>query len=682
MGANMLKLRIIFIIFLMVALVCFLFVYSKPAPAETVWDDLIIINNLPEVETSFHKGKTRLTAIHLYKDGRVKKAARALTWHSSDRSVAQVSQDGQIRLKGKKGMTKITVTDGTFQDNLVINHGKEKVSVIKEKEPKYHLISQLVKSLTLEEKIGQMLMPDFRQWDGKAVTEVKPEIAQIIQKYHLGGIILFKENIQSIEQTLHLTTGFQSNAEKFGLLLSIDQEGGSIDRLNFGTTMPGNMALGAGNDKRLTELVGKAIGKELSLLGINMDFAPVLDINNNPENPVIGLRSFSSDPETVTKMGTALAKGLDEANIVAAAKHFPGHGNTAVDSHIGLPVVRTKLDELKKMELQPFQQLMDKDIDAVMSAHITYPFIETEKFKSAVSGQEITLPATLSHKILTRLVRDEMGYEGVIITDALNMNAIASHFQPVDSAIRAIKAGVDVLLMPVGVEEVANGLYEAVAKGDITEERINQSVTRILTLKLKHGILKEEEAPSYQKKLEAARSGIHSIEHQQLEKLAAKKGITLVKNNGTLPISQNLYKKIIVIGDDSSDVLAASLEKFHSNITAFRLENKSDGFEECKEADLIIISVSNNKKLSEDYIDLGENRDVPVVFISVGTPYAITALPSADSVIAQFGQTKASYQATAEALFGGFNPSGRLPVAIPDKNGHVLYHFREGLSYD
>ncbi len=347
-----------------------------------------------------------------------------------------------------------------------------------------------------------MLMPDFRKWNGENVTEMLPEIEHLVKDYHLGGVILFRENVVTTEQTTRLVNDYQEAAEKFGLLMTIDQEGGIVTRLQSGTDMPGNMALGATRSTDISYNVGKAIGEELSALGINTNFAPVLDVNNNPDNPVIGVRSFGEDPDLVADMGIAYTKGLQSTGVAATAKHFPGHGDTDVDSHLGLPEVPHDKERLKEVELYPFQQAMDAGIDMIMTAHVTFPKIDDTKVISKKTGEEIALPATLSHKVLTELMREEMGFDGVITTDALNMNAITDHFGSVDAVIRAVKAGSDIVLMPVGLEEVRNGLLTAIEEGEITEERIEASVERILTLKLERGIIKQESPQPLDEKLQ------------------------------------------------------------------------------------------------------------------------------------------------------------------------------------
>lgn len=544
--------------------------------------------------------------------------------------------------------------------------------------------------MTMEEKVGQMLMPDYRNWKGKNVTVMNEEIAQQVKDYHLGGVILFAENVVGTEQTARLVNAYQEAAEKYNLLITIDQEGGIVTRLQSGTHMPGNMALGATRSEEVAEKVGKAIGEELHSLGINMNLAPVLDVNNNPDNPVIGVRSYGEDPELVGKMGTAYIKGLQESGTAATAKHFPGHGDTATDSHFSLPVVPHDIDRLKAVELYPFQQAMNAGIDAVMTAHVTFPNVDDSTAISKKDGSVIPVPATLSNKVLTGLMREEMGYNGLIITDAMNMQAIADHFGPVDAAIRTVKAGSDIVLMPVGLDAVANGLYDAVNTGEISIERIEQSVERILTLKLNRGIVKADVEKSIDEKIANALQVVGSPEHKAVEKEAAEKSITLVKNDAVLPLNASAGERIVVVGSNATTI-AAEVQKHQGNVTVINtaIPLTAANLEIAKSAKYIILGTStstvgarapstNIMKLANQLI---EQTEVPVIGVGIRNPYDIMSYPNADAYLAQYGTRPASYEATVNTIFGVNNPTGKLPVTIYNQTGGVLYGFDHGLGY-
>lgn len=343
-------------------------------------------------------------------------------------------------------------------------------------------IEETLADMTLEEKIGQMIMMDFRSHeDGTPMTELSEEAAEEIEGYHLGGVILFAENLDTAEQTKALTEQMQEAAE-LPLLIGIDEEGGIVSRLdksNIPHEQIPSAAMMAG-DTAQAEAAGRTIGSELKELGINVDFAPVADIYTNPENTVIGERAFGTDAQTVSDMASAFAAGLAEEGVLAVAKHFPGHGDTATDSHYGVAMAEQTLEELRAEEFLPFQRLIDEGIPFVMAGHITTP-----------NATDDGLPASLSAQILG-LLRQELGFEGIIITDAMNMGAITEAFSPGESAVMAVEAGVDIILMPANLEEACQGLLEAVSSGEITEERLEESVRRILEVKYEAGLLEEQ----------------------------------------------------------------------------------------------------------------------------------------------------------------------------------------------
>ncbi|MFP5112239.1 beta-N-acetylhexosaminidase [Bacillaceae bacterium C204] len=664
------------------------------ATAASGIEDLMIDLNVPQVTREVEDNKLDLNALHVYEDGRFMLATENLKWESSNKNVASVSENGEVTLSGHNGTTFISVSDGSNSDRISIQfkENQDEIQVEKEKGARYDLIGKAIEHMTMEEKVGQMLMPDFRTWNGKNVTEMNAEIAKLVKDYHLGGVILFRENTVTADQTTKLVSAYQEAAEKYGLLISIDQEGGIVTRLQTGTDMPGNMALGATRSEETAEKVGKAIGEELNALGINMNFGPVLDVNNNPDNPVIGVRSFSENPELVGKLGNAYIKGLHETGTAATAKHFPGHGDTAVDSHIGLPEVQHDIDRLKKVELYPFQQAMDAGIDAIMTAHVTFPKIDDAKAISKKDGTEIAVPATLSHKVLTGLIREDMGFKGVIVTDAMNMGAIADHFGSVDAAIRAVKAGADVLLMPVGIQAVANGLYDSVNAGDISEDRLEQSVERILTLKLNRSIVKAEVEKSLDEKVANALQVVGSPEHKAVEKEAAEKSITLVKNNDVLPLIVSPEDKIVVVGGSSfsMNLLAAEVQKHHPGASYINASGPLNATQlaQVKDAKYIIAGTytSTVSGRANDASQMVMTRQliatgVPVIAVGARNPYDVMSYTDVDAYLVQYGFRPASFEATANTIFGKNNPTGKLPVTIYNHDGSVLYDFDHGLGY-
>ncbi|WP_425590618.1 glycoside hydrolase family 3 N-terminal domain-containing protein [Guptibacillus hwajinpoensis] len=661
---------------------------------------LILMENVPEVSATFDGNTMTLHPLHIYEDGHFMKTDQNLTWKSSNKNVAKVDDEGKVTLTGKRGRTFISVSDGESSDRIAIDYKVNKsnkktsaATIVKQKGKQYNLIENAIAGMTMEEKVGQMLMPDYRNWDGQNVTEMLPEIEAQIKQYHLGGVILFRENVVTTEQTTKLVADYQEASEKYGMLMTIDQEGGIVTRLQSGTDMPGNMALGATRSPELAENVGHAIGEELASLGINTNFAPDMDVNNNPDNPVIGVRSFGEDPELVADLGIAYTKGLQSTGVAATAKHFPGHGDTAVDSHLGLPEVPYDKERLMEVELYPFQKAMEAGIDAIMTAHVTFPKIDDTKVISKKDGTEISLPATLSHKVLTELMRDEMGYEGVITTDAMNMGAIQDHFGSVDAAIRSVKAGTDIVLMPVGLPEVAEGLYEAVKSGDIPEERIEASVERILTLKVNRRIIKSENPIDVEDQIKEALQTVGSDEHKAVEKEAADKSITLVKNEDVLPLHANSDDHVVVVGRSFVSSLGDAVKAQHANTTVIEANASYTLTDEQREtiasADQIIVgtySYSVGTRSPEHPQMLMVNAimnetDAPVIAVGIRNPYDIMAYPNVDSYLTQYGFRTASFEATAATIFGENAPTGKLPITIPGETGGVLYHFGHGLTY-
>ncbi|MEW9671163.1 beta-N-acetylhexosaminidase [Ammoniphilus sp. 3BR4] len=665
-----------------------------------LFSDLIIDQNIPQAELQLEANQVQLSALHRHGGGHFTKAGEGVQWTSSNPAVSEVTSDGRVTFHGQKGKTVIRVTDGLYTDRITLKWDPpENVVAIKEDDERYEVVSYAIQTMTLEEKIGQMLMPDFREYHEESVTAMLPDIEALVKKYHIGGVILFRENVVTTAQTAQLIRDFQKASEKFGLLVSIDQEGGIVTRLQSETQFPGNMALGATRDPELSFRAGKAIGEELKALGINMNFAPVMDINNNPDNPVIGVRSFSENPQMVAELGTAYIRGMQSAGVAATAKHFPGHGDTTVDSHLGLAEVPHSKERLFQMELLPFQEAMKQNIDAIMTAHVTFPNIDPSKAVSELDGSEIAVPATLSPIVLTGLMREQMGYEGVISTDAMDMKAIADHFGPVDAAVRAVKAGADIILMPVGLEDVAEGLYEAVRTGEIREERINESVKRIMALKVKRGIFKEEAPTWIGTQIQQAIHVIGSLEHKALESEIAVRSITLVKNDGVLPLKPKAEQKIVVVGSAAVDDLFQAVQSHHPNTQLVKV--KSSGFmefqpsreewSELKSADLLILGTYTfnvegrqpthaQMKLVKE---LAQTVKGPIIAVGLRNPYDIMAFPDeVDAYLVQYGFRPVSSKATADVIFGEKEPSGQLPVTIPGFDGGVLYPYGHGLTYE
>ena len=344
--------------------------------------------------------------------------------------------------------------------------------------------------MTLREKLGQLIMLDFRCWGKDSSGRYIPlkkmnySIASLMSNYCLGGIALFRENTGSPKQIVELVESLQG-LSKIPLLLGIDQEGGLVTRLQTGTNMPGNMVLGAAGNSELTTDVAAAIGKELSSLGINLNFAPTIDVNSSPFNPIIGVRSFGSSPKLVAKMGKAYLEGLKSSNVLSCIKHFPGHGNTVNDTHLELATVNYSYNELKTIDLKPFKETIEYGVDTVMIAHVIVPALDDSTQISNMDGRMIGTPATLSKKIITGILRNELKFDGLVLTDAMDMKAISDNFGVEYATIKTILAGADMSVMPVRIredrdihkiEKLFTVLEDEYHKNPLFKKRVEESV--------------------------------------------------------------------------------------------------------------------------------------------------------------------------------------------------------------
>ncbi|MDI6706855.1 MAG: beta-N-acetylhexosaminidase [Bacillota bacterium] len=343
-------------------------------------------------------------------------------------------------------------------------------------EDELSLIDKVIGGMTLEDKIGEMLIVGI---DGEIIDD---ETIRMLRTNKPGGIIIYKRNVSSGEQVGRLIKELQEYSLEYkdiGLFIGIDHEGGRVNRLPAEYNYPSARELGSTNDPEGVKGTALEVGGKLKGLGFNMNFGPVLDIDSNPQNPVIGDRSFGKTPETVSRMGCAFIEGMEAAGVIPVAKHFPGHGDTLVDSHTGLPVLSHTEARVMEFETVPFREAIDKGVPAIMTAHILFPSIDADR------------PATMSPTIINGLLRGTLGFEGVVITDDLLMGAISSRYKTGDAAVLAVEAGVDMLLIALqseGAQEVVDALKAAVETGRISPGRIDTSVRRILMLKQDYGI--------------------------------------------------------------------------------------------------------------------------------------------------------------------------------------------------
>lgn len=517
--------------------------------------------------------------------------------------------------------------------------------------------------MTLKEKVGQLFQIGF---DGNTVT---PEIKEMIENYHIGGIIYFQPNIYSLQQVANLSNELQmlSVNQELGLplIISTDQEGGIVNRLTGagGTHFPGNMALGATRDAVLSRKVGQAIARELKAVGINMDLAPVLDVNNNPFNPVIGVRSFGEDPLLVAELGEAFIKGMQSEGIIACGKHFPGHGDTVVDSHLDLPVIKHSMEYLEKIELYPFKKVIRTGVDSIMTAHVYFPAVEPNK----------GLPATLSYNVLAGLLRKKLGYNGLIITDCMEMNAIAGTFGTIEGAVMAIEAGSDMVLISHTLDKQKSAIEEvikAVKAGRITEERINQSVMRILKLKEKRIGLNQWPNADYRR--------INKKEGEEIAYQIAKKGVTLVKDDKKLiPIKKE--KRVMVL--DFAIVHQTTLvenDKGYRNSFAHYLSEQGIQVEyfslpdKCAELPLlegnyqVIVctydAVHNPQQVK--MVKKLQTKGELLIVLAIRNPYDLNLFPEVSTYLTTYDYSPANLKVASEIIAGKYEAQGVLPITL------------------
>ena len=513
-------------------------------------------------------------------------------------------------------------------------------------------IDTMIAEMTIEEKVGQLIMVGFEG------TQANETIETYIRERFVGGVVLFSRNIQSPQQTAELTNELQrlasATARQIPLFIGIDQEGGWVIRLKDGATvLPGNMALGATNSTALAEVAGEITAVELAAVGVNLNFAPVMDVNNNLDNPVIGRRSFGESPELVSRLGVPYIRGLQRKGVLATAKHFPGHGDTTVDSHFDLPTVNHDQERIHALELQPFRAAIDADVAAIMTAHIVYPAFDPDR------------PATLSPTILTNLLRKELGFDGLIITDDMEMKAIDDRYRSGEAAVMAIEAGADIVMVlwtPPKQIEVFDALLSAVKSGRISEARLDQSVRRIL---------KSKEAAFDRRfvDVEAVGRTVGGETHKRLARTIASRAITVVSNrDNLLPLKLESETSVLILNESPS--LFESFKAHHPNTVEVRIPEKPDVEAilpqltlQAREADVVIAGIMTDEQAALiQRISIA--TETPVIVIALGSPYTLRGCPDVSASVAAYDIHEASVSAAVEVIVGAREAQGKLPVQL------------------
>jgi beta-N-acetylhexosaminidase len=561
-------------------------------------------------------------------------------------------------------------------------------------DPRMLTPDQLLSQMTPEQKVGQLMVVSF------AGTSLTPEAERMVRDYHVGGVILFQQNLIDAPQIRQLTGALQ-NAAKVPLLLAVDQEGGPVVRISNGATLfPSQMAIGATFSAEVSALAAAETARELKGLGFNVNFAPVADVNSNPKNPIIGVRSYGADPAAVGRLVTAAIEAQQKEGVLAFAKHFPGHGDADIDSHRALPLIEHSMARLEQVELAPFRAAIAAPgggVDGIMTAHLLLPALEPDPKRSA----------TLSSAVLGYL-REKLGFKGLIVTDDLEMGAIVNDYGTAEAAKLAFQAGSDILLFRRTVSEQQKAhalLVDAVKKGEITRERLDVSVKRILDAKAKRGIL--EGAGSHAGVATASpTSGSPAAGRVVLD--VARRSLTLVKNEGAvLPFRMPADALVCVVfprleavrgvevmaGSPSAapgsvagagpQTLGDAIRAVHPNVRLAPIDfrpttGERDAALACvREAKAVILGSYNlyeypqQAALLKTLIPL----DKPVAVVALRLPYDLAELEGAPALLAAYSVRPLTLQAVAETLFGrSAAPTGHLPVPVDPRwrLGHGL----------
>ena len=551
-------------------------------------------------------------------------------------------------------------------------------------------VERTLSGLTLRQKVGQLIMP----WVlGDFAPEGSPShdrILEYIEDQGIGGVIM---SVGSPTEVAAKLNDFQAHSN-IPLMVAADLETGAGFRMRGAVQMPGTielggatdfpslMAVGATADPQLAYEMGRITAREARAVGIHIPFAPVLDVNNNPDNPIINVRSFGENPEEVAGLGAAFVRGVQENGAIATGKHFPGHGDTETDSHLGLPSIPHSRARMDSVELFPFRHAIEAGMGAVMTAHISVPSLD-----GGVGD-----PSTLSSAVLTDLLRGEMEFDGLLFTDAMDMSAISRGYGAEEASVRAIEAGADVILMPPSVERAVEGIAVAVESGRIDASRIDASVRRILETKKQMGLDRDRVV-----QIDQIGQVVGIPAHTQVAAEIAERSITLLHNGGNLlPLLGTRSARVMSVSfRRTSDVLAgryfnARLRQTYPRLTTAGLDVDSGPalyeslLRQARQQALVILSTyvtafsqSGSLALPEEVVDFaGQLTEigVPHIVVSFGNPYLITELPDVRAYMLAWSGSEVSQTAAAQALFGEIEISGRVPTRIPP-----LYEMGDGI---
>lgn len=554
----------------------------------------------------------------------------------------------------------------------------------------WNFAAKRVRKMSVDEKVGQLVHVGINARYANQDSPFFKSLERDVVENKIGGIIFFGAPIY---ETTHIANRMQELA-KIPLLMSLDAETGIGMRFEDATNFPWAMAMTATGNPEYAYKVGVVTGREARAIGIRHVYAPVLDVNNNADNPVINVRSFGEDPQEVGRFGSAFAQGVQSERVIATAKHFPGHGDTAVDSHRGLPIIDLPRSRLDSLELVPFKKAIDDGIGSVMIAHIALPQIDPEVIKplknfiqgDAERGAEIvnqtaTIPATLSAKVQTGILRNDLGFKGLIVSDAMSMSGLTIYFTQEEAGVRAFLAGTDILEKPTDVDAMLRGLKDAVASGRIPMSRLDDSVTRQIAWKHELGLFKDRIAP-----LENIDKIVGNAETRALTDEIATKAITLVRND-ILPLDRS--KRIAVIGVSNGFDGPNTMNSFVGGLRSAGLRFASGYVQEnslneqvdaarkaMQEADVVVFGLYGRVRSgAKNSVGIPENgaailrealaANKKVIGISFGNPYVLSSFPDMSTYLVAYGDMPSLQRAAARSVLGLQDITGKLPISLP-----------------
>jgi len=541
------------------------------------------------------------------------------------------------------------------------------------------VVRRWMRTMSLRDKIAQLVVMPIYGEPMNARSATFRKYLHEVRDLHVGGVIV----------TGHIQNGLVRNAEPYAtaamlnrlqktsrlpLLVCADFERGASMRVASTTPWPYSMAFAAANDLAGLTNEGAETAREARAIGVNWLFAPVADVNNNPDNPIINIRSFGEDPRQVSSFVGAFISGAhsDKANpVLVTVKHFPGHGDTTADSHIGLARLDVSRERLESVELQPFRAAIADGVDAVMTAHLSVPALDPAD-----------QPATVSSKIVTGLLRNELNFHGIIVTDAMDMQGLASMYNTAEASVRAIEAGTDVLLMPARAEDAINGILAAVESGRIRRQRIDESVQKVLQAKVQLGLSRTRTV-----KLEGIAETVDTPESEERAQQVTDRALTLVKDEkDALPLRHPDDVGLIILTENrrgqqglrlieevkkrAPGMTIIPVDPLTSKADLAEISAKAQGFSEVVVAAFVTVSAyRGNVALAGNYPDFLNSLiagKAPVTLVALGNPYLVRNFPSVGAYLTTFSPTPNSETSLAKALFGEIPISGHLPVTIPD----------------